>query len=325
MPYPIQDDQIKKVADLMEEYYNDAWQVGVKNLFSNMARSNMSGLGSFLDQAADSYTNLRKKSSDAFTTTFKADIKLSISVYCANKSNLKTDFVNIGEKVLLKAAEAIPVPYLGTIFSKAIQIGAENTRNRLHDEGIVETDKQFSSKSGAELEKLFVNDAAAMEFIKKSMTQYQTIGKLISAIPITATSFEEAITLPKSVFKIQSAVSSLNIAMWNIQQYLSAMQERLIQADGVCQEYIQNIRNGNMKTAVAKIIQEAYSKGYEKGVTDLKMRKHTNIDRPKFENPKKPGGATHLANYVAHATATGYFDALRDAQSNTFARISQHW
>ena len=121
MPYLIQDDKIEKIANDLEKYYNDAWQSGVKSLFSDMARSNMTIMGSFLDQAKDSFVNLKQKSSDSFTTTFKTDLKLSLSVYCANKGSLKTDLLNVGEAALIAAAKYIPIPGLGAVVGNVVK------------------------------------------------------------------------------------------------------------------------------------------------------------------------------------------------------------
>lgn len=308
MPYQISKPDVDALAKSLAEYYETAWQEGIKGLFDNMARSQMGLVTGYLDQAKDTYANLKKTSNDKFGVTFRATLKQYVSVYTANKSDVASVLVTVAEKGLTELANKIPIPYLGSLISSAISLAADKGREALHDASIEEANKQLAAKSGTELQKLFSNDTDAAAFITKSMDQYKLICSYIQTLPSQVNSFDDAVTFPGAAFRVQAAASSLNVALDGVRRYVAGMQERLGQIQSVSKGYITKVRN-DMSPAVESVLQSAYTGAYQNGETDIARNKYTAPPMPTFRKPDKPGGATQLAAYLAHAVAQGYYDA----------------
>ena len=306
MPYQITKADADLIANAMEEYYNEAWQAGIKNLMNRVAHKNMGLVTGYIDTAKDTWANLRKKSSDSFKVTFKSDLKLQVGLYFANKFDVMSDLVTIGEKAVDKLASYIPVPHLGSVLTAATGFAAGKARDELHNRSITEADKLLIAQSDAELQKMFSNDKETIEFVEKTMKQYKTLTNYISLMPTNVTNFDDAVTFPKSAFKIQQAASSLNVALWSIRMYTEAMSERLVECQKMSQQYIAQVRS-DMPTAVMNVVQEAYRQGELKGQGDLDKKKYAAPPSPKLVT-KPGGGATMLANRMAHAMAQGYYD-----------------
>ncbi|MDE3181546.1 MAG: hypothetical protein KGM47_18025 [Acidobacteriota bacterium] len=308
MPYQISQETVDKLGQLLASYYEEAWQAGVKGLFDNMARANMGVVTGYLDVASDTFANLRKKSADSFFTTFKPTLKQQVALYFANRSDVATDLVNIGEKAIAVLASKIPVPYLGKVVTALVGLGANEAREELHQRSIQEADKQLAAKTGAAPQKFFTTDTEAAEFVKKSIDQYKTIAKYIETLPKASGSFDDAITFPASVFKVQQAASSLNVALVSIHEYLESMAGRLSDVQNVSKQYIQTVRT-TMPAAVRAVLDRSYADGYGKGKQDIDRKKYSKPGIPKLQAASKPGGASQLAVYVAHALAQGYYDS----------------
>lgn len=308
MPYPIAKPDLDALGAALAEYYEEAWQEGVKGLFDNMARSNMGIVTGYLDQAKDTYANLRKSSNDKFGITFKPALKQYVGVFFANKNDVASLMVTVAEKALTQLASKIPVPHLGSVVSAAITFAADKGRAELHTRSVAEADGQLAAKTGGPTQKLFTNDVEAGEFISKSIDQYKLICKYIQTLPANITSFDDAVAFPGAVFRVQAAASSLNVALVQVRQYLAGMQERLEKIQGVSKDYIVSVRR-DMPGAVDSILQSAYSGAYQSGEGDIAKNKYSAPQTPIFQKPAKTGGATMLAAYLAHAVAQGYYDA----------------
>lgn len=305
MPYPITLEEKDKLGKAMADYYVSDWEAGVRGLFDNMARANMGVVTSYIDSAKDTYANLRKESADDFKKTFKADLKANFQFYLGNKSDVAIIFVTLGEKVLNKIIEKFEIP----ILDQLITFGADKARAELHERSIREADTDLKNKSGAELAKLFVNDVDAQAYVTNSMKQYKDIVKYIRLMPANITTFDDAITFPRSVFKVQKAVSALNISLLAVQAYLQAMESRLQATQAKTREFIADVRT-KMPEVVNDVIQAAYTEGYRKGEADVSAKKFKGgVSSPEFKSPVKTGGATQLAAFVSHAMALGYYDA----------------
>jgi len=308
--YKLNEAAVKTIADGLEEYYADAWADGIKGLFDKMARSNMGVVTGYIDIGKDTYSKLRKKKADAFKVTYKAKIKREVKLYFANRSDVASDLVTIGEKVLNTLADKIPVPVVGSIITALAGVGANAARDELHARSISEADKQIAAKSGAELSKFFTSDTEAIKFIEQTIKQYKSIGKYTQTLPANISSFDDAITYPTSVFKVQQAASSLNVAIWSIKDYLESMSERLLVVQSETAKYITSVKT-NMPEAVKSVIQKAYADGVIKGKTDISRNKYAAPPTPKPLVPPRPGEgpATQLAAYVSHAMTQGYYDS----------------
>jgi hypothetical protein len=309
MPYEISQTDLNALGAALSEYYESAWQEGVKGLFDNMARANMGIVTGYLDQAKDTYASLKKTSVDKFGVTFKATLKQYVSVYLANKNDVATVLVTIAEKALTQLANKIPIPHLGSVVSAAISFGADKARAELHTRSIAEADGQLAAKVGGEKPtKFFTNDVEAQAFITKSIDQYKLICKYIQSLPSSISTFDDAITFPGATFRVQAAASSLNVAIVSVQEYLNGMQERLEKVQTVSKDYIATVRK-DMPAAVNTVLQEAYKGAYTSGETDVAKGKYSAPPSPTFKKADKPGGATQLAAYLANAVAQGYYDA----------------
>lgn len=308
MPYTIAKSDLDALGAALAEYYEEAWQEGVKGLFDNMARSNMGIVTGYLDQAKDTYTNLRKTSNDKFGITFKPALKQYVGVFLANKNDVASILVTVAEKALTQLANKIPIPHLGSVVSGVISFAADKGRAELHTRSVAEADGQLATKTGAAAGKLFTSDVEAADFISKSIDQYKLICKYIQTLPGTISSFDDAVAFPGAVFKVQAAASSLNVALVQVRSYLAGMQERLEKVQDVSKGYIASVRR-DMPSAVDAVLQSAYSAAYQKGDTDVKQNKYSSPGSPTFQKPAKTGGATQLAAYLAHAVAQGYYDS----------------
>lgn len=309
MPYQISKPDLDALGKALAEYYDTARQDGMRGLVDNMARANMGIVTGYLDQANDTYANLKKTSSDKFGVAFKATLKQYVSVYTANKSDLATMLVNAAEKALTSLAEKIPVPQLGSLVSSAITYAADKGRDELRERSIKEADKQLDAKSGGDASgKLFDNDKDAADAIQQSMDQYKLICKYIQALPAAINTFDDAVTFPSATFKVQAAASTLKRSVDKVRRYAAGMQERLDKIETVSKDYISKVRN-DMPAAVDNVLQNAYKGAYQNGEADIAKSKYTAPPTPTFRKPDKPGGATQLAAYLAHAVAQGYYDA----------------
>src|SRR4051812_40572623 len=309
MPYQVNQTEVNNIAAALKVYYDAAWQDGIKNVVANMGRSQMGLVSKYLDVAKDSYANLKRTSGDSFRVTFKAELKQQISLFLANKNDVAQTLVGVGEKIVDKLASMIPVPHLGMAVSGAIGFAAGKLKDELHDRSITEADKTLVAQSDAELQKMFANDKETSQFIENSMKQYKTLTNYIGMLPANATSFDDAITFPKSAFRVQQAASSLNVALWSIRQYCAAMQERLVACQKMSEQYIATVRD-KMPQVVTTVLTDAYSEGMNKGRIDVSSSTHSAPQSPKAATAKPgAGGATLLANAMALALAQGYYDA----------------
>jgi hypothetical protein len=267
----------------------------------------------YLDQAKDTYANLRKASNDKFGITFKAKLTQDVKLYLATKSDVASVLVTVGEKAVNALASMIPIPHLGTVVSTVVSFAADKVQEELHKAGIKEADQQLATKPGPTPDKLWKTDAEAAAYIQKSMDQYKLIGKYIQTLPTSISTFEDAVTFPAATFKVQQAASQLNVDLYWVKGYLSAMQERLEKIQGVSKEYIARVRS-EMPAAVNRVLQAACDEACTKGIDDYIANKvPPNLNRPDLKKPPETaGGATKLAAYVAHATALGYFYGTRD-------------
>lgn len=323
MPYPLTDTQKNDVADRLKEYYDTAWADGIRSRMDIIAQKNMGVVTAYLDRAKDTYANLKRDSVDSFQTTFKADLKANVKFYLGNKNDVATVLVTIGEKVINKIADSFSVPLLSSVIS----YGAEQARAELHERATKEADTTLEAKTGIELDKLFTNDVQAKEYVEKSISQYKDIVKYIQLMPVTIANFEDAITFPRSVFKVQAAVSALNISLHAIEQYNRGMMSRLDATNQKTKEYIVKVGR-DMPAAVDDVIQSAYAQGLARGTTDVGVNRYKAPAHnppettwpPLFKTPTKPGGASYLAAYIAHAMALGYHDAGNTGPILTRAR-----
>jgi len=177
------------------------------------------------------------------------------------------------------------------------------------------------AQSGGELEKLFANDKETARFIDDSMKQYKTLTNYIGMLPTNVTSFDDAITFPKSAFKVQQAASRLNVALWSIRQYCAAMQERLAECQRMSEQYIATVRD-KMPQVVGTVLIDAYNEGLNKGKSDAQIGKHSAPQPPKAVTAKPgAGGATLLANAMALALAQGYYDAGKTGPTPAMAPL----
>jgi hypothetical protein len=303
MMYSVPKSEVQTIADALEEYYQEAWSAGIKSLADRLARSQMGIVTGYVDVTKDTYAALKKKSADSFRVTFTSQLKLQVGLYLSNKADVVSALVTIGEKALEKLGDRIPVPGLASVLNFA----AGKAKEKLHERSITEADKLLEAKSGAELQKIFTSDKDALEFIQNATKQYKTIGNYINMLPKNITSFDDAITFPKSAFKVMQAASSLNVSLYSIRNYLDSMSERLVECQKVSADYIETVRT-RMPDAVESVLQHAYAEGVLKGKADVNAKKYTPSKSPQVPE-KKGGGATQLANRVAHATAQGYYDA----------------
>ena len=145
----------------------------------------------------------------------------------ANKNDIASVMVGLAEKALSELASKIPIPVLSTIVSKTISAAATEAKSELHTRSIREADGALNKQAGGEVAMLFTSDTEAAELATKAMEQYKQVCNYITALPPTIATFDDAVTFPTATFKVQAAASSLNIALTQIQQYLTAMQERV--------------------------------------------------------------------------------------------------
>jgi hypothetical protein len=320
VPYNVSKADVDSIADALEEYYNEAWQKGIKGAVDGIARSQMGPVTAALDQARDGFQTLKKGSADKFRVTLKADLKQQLSLYFSNKYDVISDFVSLAEKGLDQLASLmIPVPKGADLLSKGIAagvnagasavigFGAKKAQDVLADKAIGQADKFLAAKSSTDLDKMFSNERDAAKFVENTMAQYKTITNYINTLPATITSFDDAITFPKSVFKVQAAASSLSVSLWSLRQYVEAMAARMESCKGVSAAYIKDVRT-KMPEVVSKVLSKAYDDGFNKGKTDVNAKKYAAAPEPKL-GTKQGGGATQLANRMAHALAQGYYDA----------------
>ncbi len=203
------------------------------------------------------------------------------------------------------------MPHLGSIVSYAIGMGAEKAQDKLHTRAIAEADKQLSGKTGVEAQKIFSNEIEAADATTKAMEQYKLICKYIQTMPGNITSFEDAITFPGAVFKVQAAASALKVQLDRVQTYVSALADRSVQISNVSVDYIKSVRTA-MPKAAQSVLQTAYDDAFKKGQGDIAQNKYS---APKEPSPvsslpgDKSGGATMLAAYMANAVAFGYYDS----------------
>ena len=128
-----------------------------------------------------------------------------------------------------------------------------------------------------------------------------------------------AVTLPTATFKVQAAASSLNVALTQIKDYLSAMQSRVQEIAVVVDGYKKTVRE-RMPAAAEAVLQKAYSDAFASGKTDVGRNKYNVVPLPVFKKPTLTGGATLLAAYLAHALAQGYYDAGNEGPAFTRPR-----
>ena len=319
MAYPITDTQRQALGQELTTYYDEAWTEGVHALFDRMARANMGKATAYLDVAKDSYATLRKKSSDAFMVTFQAKVRQSATLYFSNLPDVAADALPAATAALEQLADKIPVPVLGTVIGKLISFASAEAMVELRERAVLRADEQITGASGGSVGKRFTNEEEATQCIEQALVQYKTIGRYLGTIPATITSFQDAITFPSSIFKVQAAASSLNVSLTQIRDYLEAMQGRLDEIHKVYVEYKVRLNN-SMPTAVDAVLRGAYNKAWEKGNQRLRAGKPGPLMQPVLPTMTHPGAATQLAQYVSYCMAYGVWDAMAEPLPETRAR-----
>ncbi len=309
----------KELGKKLVEYYEEAWTEGVRELFNRMARANMGKVTGYLDIATDTYAGLRKKSSDAFMVTFKARVRQSATLYFANLPDVANDALPIATKALESLAGKIPVPVVGSVVSKLIGLGGAKAASELRQRAFQRADEQLGGAGGGEVRPLFTTDEEARAFIEGAIAQYKTIGRYLQTIPPTITTFQDAITFPASVFKVQQAASSLNVALVQIRDYVESMQNRLDEVRKVYADYKTRLDTA-MPAAVDAVLRGAYEAGVHKGTERLKANKPRPQVAPVLPPMTHPGAATLLASYVTYAMARGIYDAMSEPLPATRSR-----
>lgn len=308
MPYPLSSTDKTALGDALALYYEEAVEGGYRALADRMARANMGVVTGYLDQAKDTYANLKRKSKDEFGVAFKGQLKLQLGVLFANKNDVAGVMVALGEKALVALAEKIPVPGLSTVVAKTITLVAGEVKAELHDRATTEADGVLNTKAGTTVQRFYTNDTEAAELVKKALEQYKEVCNYITALPPTITTFDDAVTFPAATFKVQKAASSLTVALTQITAYLNAMQSRTEAIETVVAGYKRTVRE-KMPEAADAVLQKGYADAYANGKTDIGRNKYNALPLPVFKAPAVTGGATLLAAYLAHALAQGYYDA----------------
>ena len=316
--YDLPESARQSLARGLVDYYDNAWAEGVRGLFDNMAHANMGIITGYLDTAADSYAALRKKSNDAFMVGFQAEVRGAASRYFSNMPDVLNDALPLAKSALESLAKMIPVPVVGGVLAKLVSFAGDAAAEELRARAVARSDEQVTAVTGGEVRKLFSNETEAKQYIDKAIDQYKTVGRFASTIPQTITSFNDAITFPTSVFKVQKAASALNVALVQIRDYIESMQTRLEEVQKVYSTYKATLTT-KMPEAVEAVIQEAYEAGYQKGLTRLSQRKPGAPVVPTFTPPTQSGAATQLGAYVAHAMAQGFFDAYPQTRARSGA------
>jgi hypothetical protein len=220
------------------------------------------------------------------------------------------------EAALNKAAEAIPIPMLSTVVSAGVAFAAGEVRKELHTRSITEADTTLLAKSQGELRALFTTDTDALEVMQNSMAQYKAICKLIESMPKGAPkTFDEAIAAPTTTFRIEQAVSALNVTVLFIGDYLESLSDRLVRCREVMQSYKEELRR-DTPVFVAKILDETYKAALAKGKDHIRRKKYVvQKDDPLLQRVDSRQPATvHLSALMAHAFAKGYYDAFGEWQ-----------
>jgi len=304
---------IKLCADKLLQYFDGAREEAIKGRLDALARSNMGIIAQYLDPVKDTIASLRKETGEPFGVKLKADLKASALAFTSNKSDLGTMFVNLAEPALKHAANAIPVPGLGSVVGTLIGFGADAARDELHTRSIAEADATIgeSIKGQAELRRLFTTDKAALEVMQKSMVQYKTIGKLIESMPSGAPkTFDETIAMPTTTFRIEEAISALNVTIWTIRDYLQSMSERLNRSKEVIARYRTQLRT-ETPGYVRAIVNASYNEANSKALVHLAQRRYLALERqpePDRAPWAKPASEL-LADLMGYAMASGYWDA----------------
>lgn len=309
MPYQIAKPDADALGKAMVEYYEEAWQDGIKSRFDVMARANMGTVTGYLDQASDTYASLKKKSKDKFTVTFTATLKKQVSFYLANRNDVASALVSVAETALTQLANKIPVPHLGSIVAQAISYAAGKGQEELHKRSVAEADTQLNAHSSGQAGPIFTSDTEAAKAIQDSIDQYKIACKYIQTMPANISTFDDIVTFPSAVFKLQEALSHLRVNLDRPKWYLMGMQDRAEKIEVLSKDYRNTLRN-NMPAAVEHVLQTAYYDAQRKGDADVSQKKYTAPGWPEFKKPDaRAGGATQLAAYLAHAVAQGYYDA----------------
>lgn len=308
MPYPLSNDDRIKLGNALAAYYDDARQEGIYNVLDRLSQAGSGVVTAKLDKAKDTYTNLRKKSNDEFGVAFKGELKLKLRALFANKMDIATTMVGLGEKALVALARNIPIPVLSTIVAKGVGFIAAEAKLELAKQAIKTSDTVLTGASSSAVTNIYTTEIEAAEIITKSMEQYKEICNYIKALPPTISTFDDAVTFPKATFKVQAAASALTIMLHEIRSYLESMQSRTEAIKTVVDGYRVTVQN-KMPEAVDAVLQKGYSDAYASGKTDIGTNKYNVLPSPVLKMPDKSGGATMLAAYLAHALAQGYYDA----------------
>ncbi|KAB8044229.1 hypothetical protein [Janthinobacterium aquaticum] len=310
MPYALSPALKTELGTALALYYEEAFDAGTHAALDRIAQAGMGTITGYLDRANDTYANLKRKSKDKFGVAFKGQLKLELNRMFANKNDIASIMVGLGEKALVALAEKIPVPLLSTVVAKGITLAAGEAKATLHTQATAEADTALNAKAGIEVSRFFTDDNEAAELVKKSLEQYKDVCKYITALPSTISTFDDAVTFPMATFKIQKAASALNVALTQINDYLTAMRSRTEAISTVVTGYKRTVRE-KMPDAAEDVLQKGYADAYLAGKTDIGRNKYKAPLAPVLKKPEGnlTGGATLLASYLAHALAQGYYDA----------------
>ncbi len=305
--YSIKEPARTEVINGLYKYYAEAEDAGIRSRLDLIAQAGMGSVTAALDRGLDTWASLTAASNEKFTVKFEATIRSQAGLLFAAAPDVASQAVQIASKALISLAGKIPVPVVGSVVGKLLELGAGAAVEELRSRAVDDADARVTGSTGGEVRKLFTNDADAMAATTAAIEQYKLVGRYITLMPQRLTTLQEVVTFPAAVFRVREASSALNVSLLRIRDYVESMQERLAQVQKVYENYQVQLKTA-MPDAVDTVIDKSYDYGYKKGEGDEMARTYKPIVLRAFRAPPEPGAATQLAAHVAYAIASGYRD-----------------
>lgn len=318
------------LAKGLVEFYQEAWDTGVRGLFDTVARSGMGTGTAAWDRFYSWASAPRSKSAELFLKYYMETCKAYVSRQWKT-AGVYVPIWDIAKSALAALTSKIPIPLVGTVVSQIMNKAvlddkAIESQLKALDEGKALLDK----RRGVQARPGRSNFQSADDAKQAAATAFDTYIGLIGYIKTLSRPLQQwgdAITYPEQVFEMQAMTSQLAIALHALGQYMGAMEEQLEHLRVETDAYLKQLPQTMVK-CVESVLATAYAQGraagtkqfvaaraesQRKNIRDNIMESAIPMSRPEDTWQAPPSGcgaARALAIYVTDAIAQGYWDGF---------------
>lgn len=306
---PPPDAWLEKIVTGLTQYYENAADAAMREVFNTMARSGMGSATGFKDKVSTFFSapNINSAANNYFDSC-KAKVQMQLNQLYANKAYYKSFLGATAAQAALEfgiGAVLTKIPGGKTIASLIGNAAFEDTFKEIQNDKLNESLGQLGQAkdpaSGSGIYKSFVSPNEAKEAAAGAFDNYVAVDGILKTVgganPIK--SWAEAVTFPERIFEARKLASKLNIQLVALESYLTCMRSHLVEVQKLAYQYREQLPT-TMREGVNATLKKAYDEGRGAGLKAL------------LASANKAGGINKLGIFddafppsAPHSTATG--------------------